>query len=50
VFDVEVVFLYPWAVALRTLGVTGLVSMGLFILVLLVGYLYIWRKGALEWD
>ena len=50
VFDVEVVFLYPWAVALRTLGVAGFVSMGLFILVLLVGYLYVWRKGALEWD
>lgn len=50
VFDIEVVFLYPWAVAFRELGVAGFITMLVFILVLFVGYLYIWRKGALEWD
>ena len=50
IFDIEVVFLYPWAVKFRELGVTGFVSMVLFILLLLVGYIYVWRKGALEWD
>jgi len=50
IFDIEVVFLYPWAVKFRELGVTGFVSMVLFIVLLLVGYIYVWRKGALEWD
>ncbi len=50
VFDIEVVFLYPWAVAFRSLGVMGLVEMVLFILVLLVGLVYAWKKGALEWE
>ncbi len=49
VFDIEAVFLYPWAVVLRWLGVFGLVEMALFIGVLLLGLLYAWRKGALEW-
>ena len=49
-FDIEVVFLYPWAVAFRDLGMQGFVTMVVFILILLVGYFYIWRKGALEWD
>ena len=49
-FDIEVVFLYPWAVTFRELGVFGFVTMVVFILVLLIGYFYIWRKGALEWD
>ncbi|MFH0992557.1 MAG: NADH-quinone oxidoreductase subunit A [bacterium] len=49
-FDIEVVFLYPWAVSFRELGLAGFVSMTLFIGILLVGYYYIWRKGALEWD
>ena len=49
-FDIEVVFLYPWAVSFKELGLQGYISMVVFILVLLVGYLYIWRKGALEWD
>jgi NADH-quinone oxidoreductase subunit A len=49
-FDIEVVFLYPWAVVFRDLGMLGFVTMVVFILVLLVGYFYIWRKGALEWD
>ena len=50
VFDVEVVFMYPWAVLLRRLGVFGLVEMSLFIGILGIGLLYVWRKGALEWD
>ena len=50
VFDVEVVFLYPWAVLFRDLGIFGLFEMLAFLLVLGVGLLYAWRKGALEWD
>ena len=49
-FDVETVFLIPWAIVLRGLKIFGLIEMGLFILVLLVGFLYAWRKGALEWE
>jgi NADH-quinone oxidoreductase subunit A len=49
-FDIEAVFLYPWAVAFRQLGLYGLIEMVLFIVVLLVGYLYILKKKALEWD
>ena len=49
VFDLEVVFFYPWALVFRRLGWAGLVEMGVFILILLVGYIYAWRKGALEW-
>lgn len=50
IFDIETVFLYPWAVVYGKLGLIGLVEMVLFILVLLVGYVYAWKKGALEWD
>lgn len=49
-FDVEVVFLFPWAVAWRSLGVAGLVSMLVFLGVLAFGLLYVWKRGALEWD
>ena len=49
-FDIEAVFLYPWAVAFRQLGLYGLVEMLLFILILLVGYLYLLKKRALDWD
>ncbi len=49
-FDLEVVFLYPWAVTFKKLGVFGLVEMLIFIGILLVGYIYVWKKGALEWD
>lgn len=49
VFDIEIVFMYPWAVIFKDLGVVGLVEMLVFIGVLLVGYLYIWKKGALQW-
>ena len=49
VFDVEVVFLYPWAVTFRPLGLFGFVEMAIFVLVLAVGFVYVWRKGALDW-
>jgi len=49
-FDIEIVFLYPWAVAFDHLGLLALVEMMLFIVILFVGYLYVWKKGALEWD
>jgi NADH-quinone oxidoreductase subunit A len=48
-FDIEVAFLYPWAMALRDLGWTGLFQVVLFILLLLAGYAYVWRKGVLDW-
>ena len=48
-FDIEVAFLYPWAMALRDLGWTGFVQVVLFILLLLAGYAYVWRKGVLDW-
>src|SRR5690242_17199208 len=49
-FDVEAIFLYPWAVVHRSLGLFGLVEMAIFIFVLAVGYIYIWKRGAFEWD
>ena len=49
-FDVEVIFLYPWAVTFRELGTTGLVAMILFLVILTVGLLYEFKKKALEWD
>ena len=50
VFDLEIAFLFPWAVSLDSLGVAGLVSMGIFLAVLVVGFIYEWKRGALEWD
>jgi len=50
VFDIEAVFLYPWAVIFKRLGLFGFVEMGVFIVILLVGYVYVWKKGALEWE
>jgi NADH-quinone oxidoreductase subunit A len=49
-FDIEVVFFLPWAVVFRKLGMFGLIEMLVFIVVLLVGYVYAWKKGALEWE
>ncbi|MBA2564870.1 MAG: NADH-quinone oxidoreductase subunit A [Gemmatimonadetes bacterium] len=49
-FDIEVVFLYPWAVLYRRLGVLGFVEMLVFLSILLVGFAYVWKKGALEWE
>jgi NADH-quinone oxidoreductase subunit A len=48
-FDIEVAFLYPWAMALRDLGWTGFVQVTFFMGLLLFGYIYVWRKGALDW-
>ena len=50
IFEVETVFMFPWAVALGRLAVFGLVEMLLFLFILIVGYAYAWRKGALEWQ
>ena len=49
-FDIEVVFFLPWAVTFRQLGWFGLIEMIVFIIILLVGYVYAWKKGALEWE
>jgi len=49
-FDVELVFLYPWAVVYRALGGRGLVEMGIFLVILMVGFFYAWDNGALEWQ
>ena len=49
-FDIDVVFLYPWAVNFRALGYAGYMEMLVFIIILMAGYLYLWRRGALEWD
>ncbi len=49
-FDVELVFLYPWAVIYRQLGMVGLVEMGIFLWILMVGYVYAWNNGALKWQ
>jgi NADH-quinone oxidoreductase subunit A len=50
IFDIEVIFLYPWAVVFNKIGLIGLVEMLVFIALFLVAYVYAWRKGALEWD
>ena len=50
IFDLEIAFLFPWAIVLNEIGTTGLVAMGIFLLVLIVGFIYEWKKGALEWD
>src|SRR5512137_101005 len=49
-FDIEIIFFLPWAVVYRQLGKFGLVEMLIFIIILLVGYVYAWKKGALEWE
>lgn len=49
-FDIEIVFMLPWAVVLNEIGVVGLIEMLLFVLVLFVGLIYAWKIGALEWD
>jgi len=50
IFDVEIIFLYPWAVVFNKIGLIGLLEMLMFIALFLVAYAYAWRKGALEWD
>ena len=49
IFDVETVFLFPWAVRYKVLGLFGLVEMGIFLLILVAAYVYCWKKGALQW-
>jgi len=49
-FDIEVIFFLPWAIAFRKLGIFGLLEMIVFIVILLIGYVYAWKKGALEWE
>ena len=50
IFDLEIAFLFPWAVSLDVVGRFGLAAMGIFLAILVVGFIYEWRKGALEWD
>lgn len=50
IFDVELVFLFPWAVNFRDLGIFGLVEMGLFMAFLVLGFVYVWKKKAMEWE
>jgi NADH-quinone oxidoreductase subunit A len=50
IFDLEIAFLFPWAVSLESLGMPGLWAMAVFLAVLVVGFIYEWKKGALEWD
>jgi NADH-quinone oxidoreductase subunit A len=50
VFDLEIAFLFPWAVSLNSIGAVGIGAMGVFLLILIVGFVYEWKKGALEWD
>jgi NADH-quinone oxidoreductase subunit A len=50
VFDLEIAFLFPWAVALSKIGLYGLIAMGIFLAILTIGFIYEWKKGALDWD
>jgi len=50
VFDIEIIFLYPWAVSFNLLGAFGFVEMVLFIVTVFVAYAYVWRRGGLDWD
>ena len=50
IFDIETIFLLPWAVTFRKLGLFGLIEILVFVAILLVGYIWIWKKGALEWE
>ena len=49
-FDIEAIFMYPWAIMARKLGLFGFVEMIVFVVILVVGLVYVWRKGALEWE
>ena len=50
IFDLEIAFLFPWAVSLDTIGGFGMVAMAIFLTILVIGFIYEWKKGALEWD
>jgi NADH-quinone oxidoreductase subunit A len=49
-FDIEIAFLYPWAIAFRDLGMVGFLQMVTFFSLLVTGYIYVWRKGAFDWS
>ncbi|MFD0737978.1 NADH-quinone oxidoreductase subunit A [Lysobacter koreensis] len=50
VFDLEIAFVFPWALVFRELGLFGLIEMGVFLALLVIGFVYVWKKGALEWE
>ena len=50
IFDLEIAFLFPWAISLKNIGLLGFFSMMIFLLVLTIGFIYEWKKGVLEWD
>ena len=50
IFDLEIAFLFPWAVALKQIGMIGLIAMAVFLGILVIGFIYKWKKGALEWE
>ena len=50
IFDLEIAFLFPWAIVIHEVGLIGLISMAIFLMILVVGFIYEWKKGALEWD
>ncbi len=50
IFDIEIMFLYPWAVVTENLKIFGFLEMLIFVIILFIGYLYVWKKGALEWE
>ncbi len=50
IFDLEIAFLFPWAVVLKYLGMTGFIAMAIFLGILVIGFVYEWKKGALEWE
>jgi NADH-quinone oxidoreductase subunit A len=50
IFDLEIAFLFPWAVVFKQIGLVALVEMALFLLLLVIGFAYVWKKGALEWE
>ena len=50
IFDLEIAFLFPWAVVFQQIGMIAMIEMGLFLLLLVVGFAYVWKKGALEWE
>jgi len=50
IFDLEIAFLFPWAIVLDKIGLFGLIAMGVFLAILIIGFIYEWKKGALEWE
>jgi len=50
IFDLEIAFLFPWAIVLDKIGLFGLVAMAIFLLILIIGFIYEWKQGALEWE